>query len=224
MKSRSRTDWSFEEARLRDAFPSLSLNMGPDGFRSIVGFLEVVPDVSYTVDLRIPPDYPSVEPRLVCNPHEIPWKLDRHVYEQNGVACLCARMEIRRHWPWGSDLTDFISGLVRPFFLWQFYFQTHGTPPPTGARSHSGPGILEAAREMLSSLGNVTDGQIRNSLRLLARKGEPAGHELCPCGSGLRLRYCHSELFRTLRAQVDPRHAAADLTEAFGSQRPRFKN
>lgn len=217
MKLSSRTDWSVEEARLQDDFPSLPLSVGQDGLRSIVGLLEVVPDVSYTVDLRIPPDYPKVEPRLFCNPQEIPWKLDRHVYEQNGLACLCARIEIRRHWPWGSDLTDFVSTLVKPFFLWQFYFETHGVSPPTGARSHFGPGILEAAQDMLNSLGNVTDGQIKEFLRLLSRKNAPRGHEACPCGSGLKLRNCHSDLMRILRTQVDPRHAAADLAEAFRS-------
>ncbi len=217
---RTKPDWSAEESRLRATFPSLSLCLGHDGSKAVAGVLKVLPDIGYTVDLRIPFRYPDVEPHLVCNRREIPWKLDRHVYEQNGTACLCARMETRRHWPWGSDLTDFIHVLVAPFFLWQHYFDTHGTPPPTGARNHGRPGILEAAREMLSPLGDVTDEQIRGFLRLLARTNDPAGHEPCPCGNGLKLRHCHAEWLRSLRSQVDPRHAGADLSEAFGTPPP----
>ncbi|MGW8159496.1 MAG: SEC-C metal-binding domain-containing protein [Desulfoprunum sp.] len=35
-------------------------------------------------------------------------------------------------------------------------------------------------------------------IRLLARKHTPQGHELCPCGSGNKLRNCHKLKFHRL--------------------------
>jgi len=205
-----------EKAQLSAAYPDLVMAMHSDGSGIVTGRLRVAEDIGYTVQLFVPIEYPRREPILVCKREEVPWKIDRHVYEKNGVACLCSRSETRIHWPWGSDITSFFFKLVHPFFVGQFYYDTHGSWPPTGERAHGKEGILETFRELLSELGSPSETQIDRFLQLLARKNAPQGHETCPCGSGKRLRKCHLDLMHHLRSHIDPIHAAIDLNEAFG--------
>lgn len=205
-----------ENARLSVAFPELVMAVHSDGSGIVTGRLSVAGDIGYTVQLVVPIEYPAREPILICKQDEVPWEIDRHVYEKNGVACLCSRSETRIHWPLGSDITDFVSKLVHPYFVGQFYYDTHGSWPPTGERSHGKAGILETFRELLSELGSPSETQIERFLQLLARKNAPQGHESCPCGSGKRSRNCHRNLMLQLRSCIDPRHAALDLKEAFG--------
>ena len=216
-KPNHRWNLDLEKARLSAAYPDLVMAVHSDGSGMVTGRLDVAEDICYTVQLFIPAEYPRHEPILFCKPEEVPWKIHRHVYERNGVACLCSRSETRIHWPWGSDITSFVSKLVHPFFVGQFYYDTHGSWPPTGERAHGKEGILETFRELLSELGNPSESQIKEFLLLLVRKNEPQGHESCPCGSGKRLRNCHREMMLHLRSCIDPRHATRDLKEAFGN-------
>src|SRR5207244_273910 len=101
---------------------------------------------------------------------EIPWELDRHIIIQNGVACLCARSENRIHWPVGSNLADFVERLVKPFFVGQFYYETHSCWPSTGERSHGRNGIIEAYVELAAPLGNTSLSVIKDLMQLLARR------------------------------------------------------
>ena len=152
------TDFGNRELEeFQERFPSLRFQPPPnDGVAVITGTFRVALDLGYTTKLEVPRGYPSELPILHCDPMEIPWELDRHVVTQNGHACLCAQSEYRLHWPEGSTLTDFIEKLVRPFFLGQFYYETHGRWPPTGARSHGWPGIVEAYEELCAPLGDTS--------------------------------------------------------------------
>lgn len=187
--------------------------------------MRVVGDVGYSVDLAIPDRYPQDVPLQRCNPKEIPWDIDRHVYPEIGVACLCVPSEYRFHWPHGSNLADFLEALVQPFFVSQAYFQAHGRWPPDAERSHGREGVIEAYRDILSSLGPVTPETIQRVMKLLMRKNHPKGHETCPCGSGKRLRHCHRDLLTSLRRQIDPRYAQLDyrtlVAVEYGSSRPK---
>jgi len=208
-----------EGQHLSRSYPGLTLELHPTGGGVVTGQIEVAEGVSFTTDMRIPSSYPDTEPILICDPKEIPWKLHRHVYANNtGRACLCGRCETRIHWPWGSNLTDFVTKLVYPYFAGQFYYDTHGEWPPTGERDHGKPGILETFTDLVPELKNPSESQVKSFLRLLARKSTPKGHELCPCGSRKKLRGCHEQFVSRLRSCVDPRHAALDLKEAFGTR------
>jgi len=200
-----------EAHQARESFPGLELQSHRDG-GLVVGCLEIAQGVAYTAKLSIPSKYPKHEPILHCDPKEIPWELDRHVY-QNGTACLCTRSETRLHWPRGSDLASFITNLVRPFFVGQFYYDAHGEWPPTGQRSHGKLGIIESFDELLTEIDDPDADQIEAVLLLLMKKNDPKGHTICPCGSGRRLRNCHSNMISRLRASVDPRHASQDLKD-----------
>lgn len=175
--------------------------------------LTIADEVGYSVTLYIPRKYPFEVPVLWCNPKEIPWELDRHVFESNGKACLCVRSENRIHWPENSSLSEFIERLVVPYFTGQFYYDTHNCWPPTGQRTHGKNGIIEAYTELTTPFGNSSIDTIERLLRLLARKQNPKGHELCPCGSGLKLRNCHVQALSHLRKIVSAEFASADLRE-----------
>jgi hypothetical protein len=205
-----------EGAKLCEAFPTLTPQLDHENQSALVaGVLPIAAEIGYTVSLKIPRNYPTGIPTLWINRNEIPWIPDRHVNQNTGEACLCVRSEYRLHWPSGSDLCAFIDRLVRPYFAAQFFYDTHGVWPKSGARSHGKDGIIEAYREFTAPLGDDSMQTIERLMRLLARKGDPKGHELCPCGSGLRLRKCHFEVFQRLRSTIAPEHAEADLKTLF---------
>jgi hypothetical protein len=199
-----------ELKELKERFPSLCFELQGDS-AFVTGVLNVTPDIGYTTTLEIPRGYPRELPILHCNRIEIPWELNRHVITTNGYACLCARSEYRLHWPETCSLSDFIERLVKPFFLGQFYYDTHGCWPPTGERSHGWKGIVEAYVELCAPLSDTSLDTIIRVMQLLSRKNDPQGHEFCPCGSGLKLRHCHSELLAKLRRCVRPKDATVDL-------------
>jgi hypothetical protein len=206
-----------EASELKEQFPTLDLVLDRDRkSASIRGKLFVAPDIGYTVLLELPDDYPIGIPILRCDAHEIPWKADRHVNAQTGEACLCVRSEYRIYWPFGASVRVFIQRLVAPYFAGQFYYDINGCWPSSGYRSHGAPGIIEAYRDLAAPLGAVSIETIQRLMRLLSRKGDPQGHELCPCGSGERLRKCHGEAVRRMRGLVSPVHATADLKDSFG--------
>lgn len=203
-----------EKAELRKRYPALSLQIDRERKQAVLsGVIMVAPDTGYSVSVEVPKDYPIGVPRLRCRSEEVPIENDRHFDQITGTACLCARTEYRVHWPSGSSLADFIDRLVLPFLAGQFYYDTHGTWPPTGQRSHGLPGIIEAYRELAMPFGNTSNVTLLRLAELLARTSEPKGHEMCPCGSQRRLRNCHQEELQTLRRTIEPRHVAQDLME-----------
>ena len=207
-----------EASELKERFPTLNLLLDREEKSAAVrGTLFVADEIGFAMLLELPDDYPDRVPILRCDPKEIPWKADRHVNEQTGEGCLCVRSEYRIHWPFGSSLTTFIERLVVPYFIGQFYYDTHGRWPPTGHRSHGPAGIIEAYVDLAAQLGNSSTETIERLMRLLARKAHPKGHELCPCGSMKPLRKCHGEVIRNLRRNVAPQDAAADLAHTFQS-------
>ena len=200
-----------ELEELRTRFSSLHFELHDDGSALLSGPFDVALGVGYTTKLEIPKRYPRDIPVLHCDPTEIPWELDRHVITNTGHACLCARSEYRLHWPENYSLSDFIDRLVKPFFVGQFYYDTHGCWPPTGERSHGWKGIAETYVELCAPLGDASPETILRLMRLLSRKHATQGHELCPCGSNRKLRHCHREALAKLRNCVRPEDAAADL-------------
>jgi hypothetical protein len=209
-----------EASEVKERFSTLDVVLDREHESALVkGKLSVACEIGFTVLLELPNDYPASVPILRCDPKEIPWQADRHVNEQTGEGCLCVRSEYRIHWPLGSSLAAFIDRLVVPYLIGQFYYDAHGCRPPTGHRAHGAPGIIEAYTDIAGPLGDVSIETIERLMRLLSRKGDPHGHELCPCGSGERLRRCHGEAVRRMRDVVSPVHAAADFKDTFGNHR-----
>lgn len=206
-----------ERSRLQAEFAELDLDVA-EGAAVVRGVTRTVGGAGYSTELRVPNDYPRGVPLLLCDRREIPWTIDRHVFPKSGVACLCVESEYRRHWPNGSDLTDFLTRLVVPYFLAQHYCELHGAWPEGGHRSHGREGILEAYRDMLKPLGaSVNEKVIHDVMKLMGGTGELRRHLICPCGSGRKLKRCHWPLIWDLRTKIDRRHANRDYQRAFAS-------
>ncbi len=201
-----------EQARLTEIFPRLVLDASRTPAR-VTGtmWLDGL-GIGFSVNLEIPENYPHGVPVLWCDRREIaPWIADRHVFT-NGRACLCVAAEYRKYWPRGSDITDFLQGLVKPYFIGQAYYQAHGYWPPELARAHGATGIIEAYAEILEPFGVTEYAAIIGIIRALAEDHPPTGGTLCPCGSGVQLRSCqrHQQLVSELRRTIDVEHAAFD--------------
>lgn len=201
---------SRERERLAEAFPTLKLETS-EVPAMVTGTLRLDSGIGFSVDLRIPDNYPEGIPRLICRCEEIPWIEDRHVMG-SGVACLCVSSEYRLRWPRGSDLTDFLRCFVVPYFARQAYYQTHGQWPPGQERSHGAAGIVESFRETLAELGSPSVATIERFLIMMASPAHPKGSDPCPCGSGKKIRKCHKRLVRALRNNIDPQLARYDLS------------
>ena len=105
--------------------------------------------------------------------------------------------------------------MVAPFLAWQAYFDAFHKPPSWGERPHFGKGIHEFYAELL---GIPNEADIIGFMKLLARKNQPKGHELCPCNSGNRLRNCHRELIIRARQQVDWWDVQQDLQDIYNNK------
>ena len=140
----------------------------------------------YSIDVRVPRDFPKALPVLREVGGRIPWNADRHV-NSNGDACLFVPDERWRYFPERGTLLEFLIGPVRNFLIGQSLFESAGKWP-FGQRGHGNAGILEAYGEML----NISPDRetVMAFLGLLSRR-EVKGHWPCPCGSDKILRKCH---------------------------------
>jgi len=216
-----------ERKALASAFPLLRLVVVGPGFKinnvcklkhesAIVhGIYNLdIPDscrqIEYGVVLVLPSNYAKRPPAMFCNDPKLPiGNIDRHIMT-DGRACLGVHGEISMRWLLSSTIVGFLKSFVAPFLAWQAYYDACQKAPPWGERSHFAQGILEFYGEIL---GRPADSSVIGFMRLLARKNQPKGHELCPCNSGERLRSCqnHRDLIYKLRERVACQEVARDL-------------
>lgn len=78
--------------------------------------------------------------------------------------------------------------LIPYFFSYEYFKLYHSFP--FGERSHGMNGILEYYMELFH-LSNIQ--QAREFVVQVSRMSCYRGHHMCPCGSGLKIRNCHSD-------------------------------
>ncbi len=164
--------------------------------------------VEFRICILLPEKYPKQPPVLFCNDLKLPiGNIDRHIMD-DGSACLGVYADIMTRWTMKPNIVNFLDGFVAPFLVWQAYYDAHQRPPYWGQRSHFTEGIIEYYAELL---GMNKCRSVVEFMKLLARKKRPKGHEICPCGSGVRLRNCHRQLLYSTREKVDWEYVAIDL-------------
>ena len=172
--------------------------------------------IEYGIFIFMPNNYPKQVPNLFCNDPKLPiGDIDRHIMA-DGSACLGVYADIMTRWFLKPDIVNFLKNFVAPFLVWQAYYDAHQKPPPWGERSHFADGIIEYYAELLCMKKCQS---VVEFMRLLARKNRPKGHEICPCGSGERLRNCHRELLYSTREKVKWQYVAKDLQTVFRDDR-----
>lgn len=176
--------------------------------------------IEYGVCILFPERYPKEIPILLCNDPKLPiGNIDRHIME-TGSACLGVYADIMSRWSMKNNIVNFLENFVAPFLVWQACYDTHQKPPPWGQRSHFAQGIIEYYSELL---GMDRRQVVVEFMKLLARKNHPKGHEICPCGSGARLRKCHRQLLYSIREKTYWEYAAKDLQTVLRNDRLKNK-
>lgn len=173
------------------------------GFVRIAGKLLVCdergPYDFYEVVIGVGSDFPASEPVVFEVGGRVPRTAERHVFEDGGNCCLGVWEAWLAETPRRS-FADFMRGPVADYFIGQSLVEV-GDDWPYGERDHGRPGVLQAYAAALGLEPKLM--LVRAYLGELS-KAEIKGHHRCPCGSGLRVRSCHIDRIRELRARVEP--------------------
>lgn len=176
------------------------------GFVELMGSFPITHDGAeidrFKVHILLPPDYPKAPPIVWETAGRIPRVIARHIYPSWGICCFFYPDEYRLRYPEGMSLFDFLQGPMRDYFLGQLAIEA-GQPWPFGQRAHGKAGGFEFYEEFLGIKGKDA---VLNYLQCLGYDSLK-GHQRCPCGSGKRLRDCHSTDLARLREKF-PRDIA----------------
>lgn len=188
-----------DEATLfEDDFPDFKYSESGQGVPELNGTLSLTDNqgmLIYAYQIRIvcSTDYPLSFPVVYEMGGRIPINMDWHVYS-DGHACICSKPEEIIICHNGITLKSFIEQQVKPYFFNQKYREMHGFF--LKERSHGSKGIIEFFQEVFKT----------NDLLLIARilyyiksNVEPNRVHNCFCGSGVKYRRCHREVFRLFK-------------------------
>lgn len=142
------------------------------------------------------PGFPFVEPVVQETGGRIPHELDRHVYPERGLCCICVWDE----WIWDvktPDFEKFLEGPLHSYFVSQSLFEITGQWP-LGERRHGLDGLRDAYRRMLDLNDSADVEQCISLLRLREIKG----HNICYCGSEKKVRDCHRDFLEALKRNI----------------------
>lgn len=155
----------------------------------------------YRLRIAVPCDYPNAIPAVFEISNLIPPDYE-HKYE-NSALCLGVDGEIAASIANDDSLVRFLDGFVRDALYSAKYFYRFGKYP-FGDRRHGESGILAYYAEVFS----IDEAGASAILECLA-KGKYRGHLPCPCGSGIKSKYCHGSKILDI-IQSPPRQLAAE--------------
>jgi len=154
----------------------------------------------YRLRVEFPTIYPDWIPDVFMLEPGVKYVAERHI-EANGRGCLCLPHEFLRYFPNGVRFNLYFDRLVAPWLVGQAFYDEHGRWP-FQCRDHGKNGVLEGLAEML----DIADLRVvERFARVLVRKKAARDSELCPCGSGRKLRDCHFELYHKCRSMLPGR-------------------
>lgn len=149
---------------------------------------------SYKLKVVFPADYPDWIPDVYMLEPNVPPCAERHI-DCDGKACLCLPHEVPRLVGHSVTFEAFHKRLLNYWLVGQLAYERTGEWPYK-AWEHGIEGVIEGFTEIT---GFNNREAVTRFLQLLVRKNPAKGHEWCPCGSGLRLRNCHFDLYRQCR-------------------------
>jgi hypothetical protein len=170
----------------------------------------------YSLELKLPPDYPKSLPTVWETAERIPREMDRHVHPSNGAICLGVAEELWLAMNGDFSLDRVLDIPVRNFLIGNSLVE-QGQDWPSGDRSHGVQGVIEFYETLIGIKGERALLLFLRSFILKKLKG----HWPCPCGSGSILRRCHMEGVRQLShlPRELPLHTAGLLLERIEQQR-----
>jgi hypothetical protein len=155
----------------------------------------VIIEDAYSVELSIPPGFPSTNPRAYECDARIPY--DYHKLEGNYL-CLGAPTALRMTLTLSPTLLTFLEVLVIPYLAGYSYFALHGETL-YGELDHGSAGIRQYLGELFHS---KTTEWCEEFVRLASLKKRNANKLPCPCLSGRRLGKCHNRIVNALRKRL----------------------
>ena len=198
--------------KLNTAFPGFRLLEKTDSKYSVVGNLNftvkyngnVIKD-DYDIEILIPDMYPQCPPDV----QEVGGKIlrcpDNHIND-DGTFCFGAPLAVKQTFSQYRDLLWFVREQVVRFLFNHSYKREFGIRPD-GELSHGPKGLLEYYYELFNAQNNVT---VLEFLRLLS-VDQYNDHDLCPCGSGRKIRKCHYRLIKKMRRMSKPEEFRLEL-------------
>ncbi|MEM5491846.1 SEC-C domain-containing protein [Hoeflea sp. AS16] len=154
---------------------------------------------AYQVKVLITAGFPTENPVVFEQGGRIPRTVNRHVFPEEGSCCLGVWEEWLLTAP-DHRFETFLTGPMQDYFISQTYFEANGMWP-FGERSHGMLGVVEAYSDLLEV---PQDAKIIVAYLNLLSLSQIKGHQLCPCGSGRRLRHCHRDELQRLSSKVSP--------------------
>lgn len=110
-----------------------------------------------------------------------------HIYE-NGQLCIATDVDMQLAFSSDPSLVKWMKDFVEPYFVSYEYYERYGIYP-LGERSHGADGIIQSYMDIF----DVDERSAKQIIYFLSYK-QYRGHQPCPCGSGKRMRTCHSKL------------------------------
>ena len=135
------------------------------------------------ISIHVPINYPEMIPQLYIK--EIPAGVS-HIYEDNSV-CLATIGELIAFLAERPTFNDFASKFIDSFLYTLNWYEQYGTYP-FGEREHGWKGLKSFYLEDW----NLTEQQYMWLVSAVVN-GKFRGHNICFCGSGLKLRNCHGK-------------------------------
>lgn len=191
-----------EALLIKDQFPELIYQENVDGKPFLSGNLILKDNQGtaidqYSIKIECTSGYPFEFPHVYETGGRIPINIDWHVFP-DGHSCIASIPEESLLCKKKITLNWFIEHQVKPYFFNQKYREIHGYF--LHERSHGLEGNLEFFREAFRTdrLSIIAKGLV-----LIKSRKEPNRVSNCYCGSGLKYRKCHRDIFRKLSSLSD---------------------
>lgn len=150
---------------------------------------------AYTIEIRVPPDFPERVPTAEEVSGRIPEEF--HKLDANRL-CLASPTELRLKLALSPTLLTFVEKFVIPYLFSFSYFTQHGMMP-FGELEHGSKGIYQYLGDLFDAPAHPG---IEQFVLLAAMKKRLANKQPCPCRSGRRLGRCHHRRINRLRDRL----------------------
>lgn len=187
------TDFSRQLEAVIKKYPFLVANVNQEGYL-LTGTIEMnaiyneIPLYDkYEIEMKIPHNFPLAIPIVKELNGKVPKGLQHFL--EDGSLCLGAPCELYDYLGTHGTILEFIDDIVISYLYTCSYFIRYRTIP-YGERSHGIQGIIEAFMERYAI---KSEQELFPLLAYVTGLVKYRGHELCPCGSGQKLRRCHGK-------------------------------
>jgi hypothetical protein len=201
-----------EYAAVKERYPDLLLLKDFTGIWKIVGNLHfngnngtVEIEDEYFVEIIIPENYPIDLPSVKELGGRIPKGFHRYT---DGTLCLGTPLALKMRFHQNPTLRGFIENCLVEY-LYGYSYKLDHNQLPFGEFSHGTQGIIEHYQDLFKTEKLQI---LLRMLEILANENY-RGHNLCPCGSGEKLRKCHGKILLGLMEYQTPQDFSRDLTQ-----------